>query len=807
MNELTVETPENESITLEIVSPEEYPNISESTTSQKTHFQVNRKQKKDQQLLDKPPFNCIICSDTMKSLADLLAHYKSRHVEKVIKKAGKNPLDSQQCNAIVCSQCDKTCYLSDNPQLAVSTRLRYCVQNIVNHYINTHKIQKPSYVNQYKCDLCSFTSIYKSILKNHLKFVHKIVEEQGRKSIKQENNLEKGTASVISPKSNQLFLNKDNIICIFCHSVQNSLNDYLIHISSSHITQVELQEGDGASQNFPAYICHQPDCSFVTVLDMESDSIMLGLHSFYVHLNMEHTIDVSNICIEYYCSFCPFKSCCQLIVDEHEIEEHCQSVPDVEYSTISLFKESVSFSCFICSGKMENSEKLMDHISNCHIKGVVKHFKDNICSEIVKDSCFFKCSFCSYSTCLDSNKGEQIIKILTHLVQTHDFDLPEYFKRYNCSHCQYSTFSERHLTKHYSKVHKTIRKSEAEDGCEFKQVRNHFQDVDVYNCFLCDSEFPSDQQLVKHFTVEHLKMGKNILGRKKRVKDLESSGSLKYFECAVSSCEYKFVVKSKSVESCGKCGKTLSSASLQRHEKVCRTDVKTDSYCETYYYKLEQYENHMFVKHKQNISNRTIYQCSSCSYSCLSRSRMNNHTKTHLGTQQFRCRICRKGFPTAARLKIHELTHSEVAKGVFECKFCKFNSAIRHYVYRHIATLHPHYKLICKHCSFATPSREAIKIHLNRNHGVRIEIPNMKPENELDVVQLPIDFPIPEADLQHFTETHHFTPEILGSDKQIDYTDGEENVILYALDETKEKEFVEVMTEDLPKAESDVQQY
>lgn len=115
---------------------------------------------------------------------------------------------------------------------------------------------------------------------------------------------------------------------------------------------------------------------------------------------------------------------------------------------------------------------------------------------------------------------------------------------------------------------------------------------------------------------------------------------------------------------------------------------------QTYYYKLEQYENHMFVKHKQNISNRTVYQCSSCSYSCLSRSRMTNHMKTHLGTQQFRCRICRKGFPTAARLKIHELTHSEVARGIFECRFCKFNSAIRHYVYRHIATLHSHYKYV-----------------------------------------------------------------------------------------------------------------
>lgn len=595
MSELTVETSENDAITLEIVSPEEYPSIEEPTISQKTHFQVNRKQKKDQQLLDKPPFNCVICSETLKSLSDLLVHYKSNHVEKVTKKAGKNAINAQTCNAILCSLCDKTCYLSDNPQLAVSTRLRYCVQNIVNHYINTHKIPKPSYVNQYKCDLCSFTSIYKSILKNHLKFVHKIIDDPGRKSTKQESNIEKGTSSVISPKSNQLFLDMDNIICIFCQAAVNSLNNYLQHISTNHVTQVELQEGDGHSQHCPAFICHMQDCSFVTVLDMESDSVMLGLHSYYVHLNMEHEIDVSNICIEYYCSFCPYKSCCQLLVDEHEIDEHCQSVPDADSTINYLFKESTSFNCFICSCKMENADKLIDHLSNFHIQGIVKHFKDNVSSNVVKDSKFFKCNFCAYSTCLDSNKGEQIIKILTHLVQTHDFDLPDYFKRYNCSHCQFSTFSERQLSKHYSKVHKTVKKMEIEEGSELKQARNHFLDVDTYGCFLCDSEFPSDQQLVKHFTADHLKMGKNILGRKKRVKDLESSGSLKYFQCSVTSCEYKFVVKSVGM-------------------------------CDA----MKMVANHMVRKHNIPIPNYHIrHSCKKCDYYTFVEHVYKNHLKSH----------------------------------------------------------------------------------------------------------------------------------------------------------------------------------
>lgn len=74
------------------------------------------------------------------------------------------------------------------------------------------------------------------------------------------------------------------------------------------------------------------------------------------------------------------------------------------------------------------------------------------------------------------------------------------------------------------------------------------------------------------------------------------------------------------------------------------------------------------------------------------------------------------------------------------------------------------------------------------------------------MVQLPIEYPVPETDLQHYTETNQFTPEILGPDKQIDYNDCEENVILYTLDESKEKEFVEVMTEDLPK-EEEIQHY
>ena len=349
---------------------------------------------------------------------------------------------------------------------------------------------------QYLCQECDFSSNYKNALKAHIERIHKGVtnyscsqcEYQSYERNTADNHIKTHSsteAKVISLRDNDKGLVENKFSCDSCQYSTNSKQHFEAHTKSVH-------------QKVINFFCSY--CEFKSFF----------LQAVKQHHNLHHAKEAFRI----------FKICCKSNIDcNHEPGLH-------QRDTDSCFK----FGCSICNLKSNTQQAILTHMAN-------KHIWDNV--EVLKIVCTKKinnhqCGKEKIHSKLKFNCGDCEVKFFNDKdLEDHKSHIHKNVKRYQCSVCGNQQFNKSMLTYHIKVRHKhdqtkpniltlecnecTNEKQHSEHkyvATEIKKQKKEKKEkpprlIVPYFCSQCNhSPFESHSLILKHFKEDH--PGKNI---------------------------------------------------------------------------------------------------------------------------------------------------------------------------------------------------------------------------------------------------------------------------------------------------------
>uniref|UniRef100_A0A2P2HY38 Zinc finger protein 358-like n=1 Tax=Hirondellea gigas TaxID=1518452 RepID=A0A2P2HY38_9CRUS len=110
-------------------------------------------------------------------------------------------------------------------------------------------------------------------------------------------------------------------------------------------------------------------------------------------------------------------------------------------------------------------------------------------------------------------------------------------------------------------------------------------------------------------------------------------------------------------------------------------------------------------------------QCSLCSYSAPTSSRMLDHIKTHTGEKPFVCvhPNCTKTFTRKFSLHAHLRLHT--GEKPFVCSVCNRSFSTNSILTCHLRTHTGEKPYVCPHCPYRSTQRTALKVHMRNAHN------------------------------------------------------------------------------------------
>ncbi|KAK9883307.1 hypothetical protein WA026_001487 [Henosepilachna vigintioctopunctata] len=474
------------------------------------------------------------------------------------------------------------------------------------------------------------------------------------------------------------------------------------------------------------------------------------------HMNNRHTKSVV-----YQCPHCPYNS-----TIPRSVKDHVECKHDNEDDKPIEIKRK----CEFCDYSAGNATALKNHMN--------KHTKEKQ----------HQCSFCEFNTLWEGYLKMHIRRKHGDLTMGTGNSV----KEYPCQYCNYKALTPSSLKLHTNKH--TREQEHQCPYCPYKTVWTTYIKLHIknkhlkeekspsskeYACSFCDYKAKNTTLLKQHvnkhtrekinqcphcpFTTLWITYMKLHIKRKHTVKtEGETALEKRDFQC--NYCSYK----------------AISSSHLKIHEnkhtkaveyKCEECDFKTTWYG---YLKLHTKRKHTLNVKEENPSNKTTYPCQFCSYQAINLSTLkvhqNKHTrevlyncphcdfkttwrayiKMHIqkhnvqnfksrkqqfeGIRSFPCQYCDYKATQLGSLKLH-VNSKHTRKVLHKCPKCDYQCAVYGNLKMHIRRKHglkpePDGKYHCKECEFSSENSSDLKIHLNEKHDVKIEIEDIKKEND-----------------------------------------------------------------------------
>lgn len=297
----------------------------------------------------------------------------------------------------------------------------------------------------------------------------------------------------------------------------------------------------------------------------------------------------------------------------------------------------------------------------------------------------FKCKDCEFVT---SRESRLKVHAKVHLQE----------KEFSCSHCSFASKYMNMLTAHIRRYH---------SGVEEKR----------YKCEACEYSTDYSSNLSKHrLTHSATKPNKCHLCDYGaiRIRDLKIHFKKKH------NCEYVPKTDAKSMTSATQIDglaseshgvKSSTSATLTRSNKG-----KSPNRPKTITTSTSTSDTETKSK-RAEIIEETTFSCQLCEYSTHAKRNFKHHIRhTHSNHKPFKCTSCDASFPTAARLRGHQIAH-QPEKG-FECEQCGFRTRYKRALTAHMTTheIRNKYAFACSECEYCTYSEKLLKNHYYQCH-------------------------------------------------------------------------------------------
>ncbi|XP_037646749.1 zinc finger protein 142 isoform X1 [Sebastes umbrosus] len=593
-------------------------------------------------------------------------------------------------------------------------------------------LQKSLYANndgQFKCELCSFSSVRLATVERHLstcrkrkrwnRIVPEVEDERGSESVKDKEDLveESNDRTGKVPEKHQVFscpscafkCNQKRALdchekrgCLKPGEVQCNVCSFIAKSQISltrHILCVHNKEKVGVAK--PLHCQH---CTFTCKQER-----CMAQHVVLKHKGAR----------PHHCRYCPFSTTRRYRLEEHEslhtgIGRHSCDVCDKTFGAVTKLRQhkmrihdkQPTHFCSLCDFSGYTLDDVRRHNLRCHT-GELRH----------------TCTHC------DAQFSSEVA-LRNHCKRAHQLQVC-----FSCKQCDYTCGSEATLKAHQESKHPQVKCNTCQESFKTKEsLEIHQRTHLAHTCQLCPFATKTRQLLAQHLLNEHeegspedkpLKCSSCQFACRHQLvleQHLRSHGGKRLYKC--TDCEYSTRNKQKITwhirihtgekpYSCEQCSYTCTDPSrLKLHMRVHQEEKKY--LCPECGYKCKwatQLKYHM-TKHTGDKP----YACDECDYRTNRADALRAHRDTqHCDLRPYVCEKCGKAFKTSFILKTHQRQHSDDRP--YACGLChkafRWPAGLRHHYLSH--TKQQPFR--CRHCSYRAKQKFQVVKHLRRHHA------------------------------------------------------------------------------------------
>lgn len=156
-----------------------------------------------------------------------------------------------------------------------------------------------------------------------------------------------------------------------------------------------------------------------------------------------------------------------------------------------------------------------------------------------------------------------------------------------------------------------------------------------------------------------------------------------------------------------------------RHREQRHGQMKICHICGKGCYKAYQLKQHLYSHHKVKDPSLKLFRCprEDCGYECISRNRLEDHSKRHTLTKLLKCDACGKAFKHDIGLERHmKAIHQGIRP--FICDQCGLAFGLEHELKTHVNRHSDHKPHACDLCPFRSFNKSNLKLHLYSQHNI-----------------------------------------------------------------------------------------